>query len=110
MNIMTKLKAFGRSLTIIGLLATGLLSGCGYGEVTPHGYEYAKALYSICNRKDAERLETFVGMLESDVREGKLTDAEADWFRDIADQAGQGNWTSASANARRLLEDQVQGR
>jgi len=96
------------ALIAVGLLVTLPFVGCGYGEVTPRGYDYAKALYSICNRQDSSRLEQFVGLIESDLQEGKISQQEADWFRDIADRASAGDWQSANVSARELLEDQVQ--
>jgi hypothetical protein len=95
---------------VAGLIAALGAAGCGYGEVTPQCYEYAKALYSICNRKDADRLEEFTALVEADLQSGELGEQEADWLRGIADQARSGEWSSAQSSARRLLEDQVQGR
>jgi hypothetical protein len=93
-----------------GLLAGLAATGCGYGEITPHAYEYAMALYSICNRRDAARLEEFAKLLEADAQAGQLGDREADWLRTILDDARAGEWSDAQASARQLLEDQVRGR
>lgn len=97
-----------RASRTCALIAALMLVGCGYGEVSPRGYDYAKALYSICNRQDESRLGQFVGLIDADLQEGKISAAEADWFREIAAQADSGDWQSASAAARALLEDQVQ--
>lgn len=96
---------------IAGAVLTGLLlTGCGYGEVAPRTYEYATALYSICNRRDSARLEEFAKLLEADVEAGHVTDHEAGLLEEIAGEARTGEWDSAQAAARQLLEDQVRGR
>jgi hypothetical protein len=92
------------------LLGGFMFVGCGYGEVTPRCYDYAKALYSICNRRDAQRLEKFAALVEADQQAGELGKQEADWLRDIAERARTGEWSDAQAAARQLLEDQVRSR
>jgi hypothetical protein len=85
------------------------LAGCGgYGEISPAGYDYAKALYSICNREDESRLETFSSMLEEARRTGELTATEADWLADIVSTARRGEWEAATSASRRMLMDQVE--
>lgn len=95
---------------VLVLLGGLMFAGCGYGEITPRCYDYAKALYSICNRRDADRLEEFAALVEADLQSGELGEQEAGWLRDIADEARAGDWPDAQAAARQLLEDQVQGR
>ena len=89
-------------LVVIGLLMT---VGCRkYGPVSDSTYEYASALYSICNLKDQQRLDAFRQKIEqADSIPGK----EKDWILDIVGQAESGNWSEASARARTLLEEQV---
>lgn len=99
-----------RRWCVTAVLGGLLLAGCGYGEVTPRCYDYAKALYSICNRRDAERLQEFTQLVETDLQAGELAEREADWLQEIADQARSGDWSAAQAASRQLLEDQVQGR
>lgn len=108
-NALTNIPWLRTRVIITGLLVS-LVAGCGYGEVSPQGYDYATALYSICNRKDAARLDEWVSLLDADVEQGKLAEQEARWFRDIAAQARAGDWQSANAAARQLLEDQVRER
>lgn len=84
--------------------------GCGgYGEAGPAAYEHAKALYSICNRQDAPRLEKFSTSLASAVDAGEVTPKEQQWLAEIVALAQAGNWQEATANARRLMEDQIDG-
>lgn len=82
----------------------------GYGEISPKGYEYAKAMYSICNRKDSGRLEDLSEMIEDSVASGEISSTEAEWLTSISDSAAEGDWESATAESRRLLDDQVSGR
>lgn len=91
------------------LLAGILLGGCGgYGEISPKGYDYATALYSICNRRDESRLDEFIAMLSQDRQAGEISEEEADWFAGIAAEARGGNWDEASASAREILLAQIE--
>ena len=95
-----------------GLAAVILLSfaGCGgYGEISPHSYEYATALYSICNRQDKARLDPFSEQLIAARDAGELPAHEAQWMEDIADLARDGQWEDAAQKSRRMLMDQVEG-
>lgn len=83
--------------------------GCGYGKVSPEGYQYAITLYSICNRHDEKRLTVFVDKLDSATSEGELTEKEAGWMKEIAVQAQAGDWQAATTEARKLIGDQVTG-
>ena len=100
-------------LLIVLCLILGMLTvfrGCGgYGEVGPKAYEHAKALYSICNRRDADRLEKFSTSLAKAQNAGEVTEKEQAWLEDIVEDAKVGEWEEATAKARRLMEDQVEG-
>lgn len=84
------------------------LVGCGYGEVSPASYEYAKALYSACNRKSTESL----GKIQEDLRRaeeaGDISSQEANWLEDIIRAAENEKWEAAMNSARRMMDDQVQ--
>lgn len=94
-------------LLIAALLAS--LSGCGYGEVSQVSYEYVSALYSICNRQDAARLEAFSAQFKKACEAGEVADNEAEWINDIVALAESGDWNQATANARQMMMDQVEG-
>lgn len=79
----------------------------GYGKVSPLGYEYATALVSICNQKDADRLEKLAVLLDDAESNERLEPQESKWLRGIIDLGRRGDWQNASRNARRLLSDQV---
>ena len=98
-----------RSRCLQVALCLGTL-GCGYGELSPRSYDYAQALYSICNRRDESRLDQFAGLVDDDLRQGKISAQEADWLNDVVAQARDGQWQEANVAARQMLEDQVEGR
>lgn len=89
------------------VLAVVLLSGCGYGELSPKGYEYAKAMYNIASREADAQLDPFCEKLNAARDKGELSAEEADWLLKIADKARQGNWKSAANKARKLMQEQV---
>jgi hypothetical protein len=87
-------------------LALSLL-GCGYGEVSPATYQYAKALYSICNRRAEKQLVPASEQIEAARSRDELPEQEAKWLRQIIDDAAGGDWEAATKSARRMMEDQV---
>ena len=90
--------------------ALGLfVSGCGYGEVSPKAYEIAKALWSICERKDAERLDKVSELIAESEKAGEVTAEEAGWLRDIVEDGRDGDWDDAVEAAREMMSDQVKG-
>lgn len=96
----------GRRAWWLGLVV--LLAGCGgYPEVSPKTYEFAKALYGICNRQQLEKLDPVTEQIEAARDADEITAREAGWLLEIVETAGAGDWTAATAEARRLMEDQV---
>ena len=100
-------RAAARQFLPLGLFCLMFLIGCGYGEVSPKTYEYAKALYSICNRKDAGRLDVIETQIKEDTDAGQLNEQEADWLLAIVEDARQADWQAAGQAARRMMEDQI---
>lgn len=96
-----------RGLWMLMLGLTVTISGCGYGDVSPMTYEYAKALYSITNRKDATRLDQVKSQIEAALDEEQLSEQEADWLSQIIDNAAAGRWDKANRSARQIMEDQL---
>lgn len=94
-------------LVLMGSLLLVTTSGCGYGEVHPQAYQYSKALYSICNRQDAARLDRIVSGVQRDLAGGQLSEQEAEWLMDIVNKAQHGDWKRASQAARRIMVDQI---
>ena len=79
----------------------------GYGEVNRKTYDYAKALYSICNRRDTGGLDKIEGMISTSAEAGDLSEKEARWLNEIIEEARAGEWDSAARHSRRMLADQV---
>jgi len=94
--------------TVVGLLLI-CAAGCqSYGEVSPTAYEYAKALYSISNRQAEHKLDEVTEQINVSQQNGELPESEAEWLRDIVDNARQGEWKLANQASRQMMEDQVQ--
>ena len=89
-------------------VALTTIPGCGYPEVSPTTYEYAKALVSITNRRASEQLEPLQAQIAESLAQGDVTDQEAEWLTAIINDASAGNWADASTAARRIMEDQIQ--
>lgn len=90
------------------MAAAVLAAGCGgYGEVSPKAYEFAKALYSACSRRDGAGLAKIERLVAEAESAGELTSREAGRLADIAEDARGGDWQEAAAAARRMMEDQV---
>jgi|JI9StandDraft_1071089.scaffolds.fasta_scaffold00027_12 hypothetical protein len=95
--------AFG-IVTII-VLVMYLMSG--YGEISSQAYQYARSLYTVCNQKDAQRLDKVVAMIEADYKAEKLTDRDHSYLMGLVQLAKDGKWTDAQERIRSLLEAQV---
>jgi hypothetical protein len=88
----------------------GLLTlvGCGgYGTVSEKSYEYAQALYTICNRRLDTKLAEVKKRIQEDVAAGRLPDHEGKWLHDIVDDAEGGEWKKAMQAARAMVRDQA---
>lgn len=101
-----------RNLTLISFFVTILLVGSyvwlyhGYGEVSPRTYQFSKAIYSACLKKNYDHLAKVEELLnESD--EASLPPNEAIWLDQIIKIARSGNWEYAAKKAKRMMEDQV---
>ncbi len=85
-----------------------LVAGCGgYGSISPTAYEYAKALFSITNRRADGKLDEVAAQIEATRVAGKLSDQEARWLSDIVDDSRNGRWEAANKAARQMMEDQI---
>ncbi len=100
-------------LLVLGLLSLTLfvffVQGCGqYGKVNELTYEHAKALYSICNRRDSEALEVCAGMIAAAAARGQLSSNETSYLNGIIAAARKGDWEDSLAMSRQLMTDQVE--
>lgn len=97
-----------RYSTFVGLLIAAVcIAGCGYPEVSPKTYEIANALYAASNRQSAEHIDKAIAVTEELLVSGEISEREAGWLRAIADQARDGDWDAAAAEARTLIADQA---
>lgn len=92
----------------IAVVLIALSTGCGgYSGASPRAYEYAKALYAICNREAGAKLTEVVAQIDADVAAGELSPREAGWLTAIIDDAEKGDWKGAMSGARSIMEDQT---
>ena len=77
-------------------------------RIGSHAYDYATALHSICHHEDSGRLGNFVEAIRKARESDQITAKELALLHSIATHAEVGNWKSARARSRKLLEDQVQ--
>lgn len=82
--------------------------GCGhYGEVNVATFRHAKALYSVCNRRDVARLETCAKMIAEAETSAEISSNEASYLREIVATAQVEEWQEAQVMARQLMADQA---
>lgn len=104
----SKVKMWGTAAAVLLLLIGGVWwMNRSYDKVSQPGYQFAMALMSVCNRKDAARLQVLVSQMRAAQEAGELPDYDAGVLFDIADRAAADDWESATAAVRRLMEDQV---
>jgi len=94
-----------RSMLLVVILIP--LNACGYPEVSPKTYEISKALYSVCNQKNQERLQTVKALIESSLESKEINEDEADMLFEIVAQAQANDWDAAMVESRNLMEDQI---
>lgn len=88
-----------------------LCTGCGrYGELSPLGYEYARAMHSLARRKQAEKLDSIAEQISAARSTGSLSEQEVAWLEPILKAAKAGRWSRAVTDSRALMEAQVVGR
>lgn len=101
-------RTVGITLGMAGLIAiAALLFRKDYGEIGPKAFEYATALYSICNRRDEPRLEKIAELVDKASTEAEITATESGWLSEIISLADNGDWEQASRDTRRLMERQI---
>ncbi|QDU77998.1 hypothetical protein Pan97_50770 [Bremerella volcania] len=79
-----------------------------FGEISRKGYDYAMALGSACNGKDEAKVAKITQMIDQSAQDGELQSYEAAWLKGIAQQASDGQWESAYASVRKLMQEQTQ--
>ncbi len=92
----------------VSLLTFVLLRGCQtYGPVSDSTYDHATALFSICNRRDAVRLEAFDDLLRQSRASGAIDTRGADMLSEVVLMARNDEWNAASEALRVMLMEQV---
>jgi hypothetical protein len=76
----------------------------GHSRISDRGYDYALALISACGRQDEAR----VKQIAKEVGEAELPEYDRRVILGITSNALNGNWQSASAETRALLNAQIQ--
>lgn len=102
-----KRRAIGFQLSAISFVLLAIV-GCGYGEVSPTTYGYAKALYTLSNTQAADRIDKVANKIAAAVAAGEVTQREAGWLNDICDQCRSGDWAGAQQAAKRMMRDQIE--
>ena len=107
---MKNLTTIGVTLGVLTIaVATFLWLGRGYGTVSPDAYQVAQALYSSCLAKSEVRLEAVESTINDAGEQSlEITANEQRWLKKIIADAKAGNWQSAAADARQMMEDQVE--
>ena len=78
-----------------------------YGDVSPKAYDIAKALYSVCNRKDETALERVEQLIDEAAANSEISDDEQGHLLDIVTTARTGDWQTAMGDARTMMSDQI---
>jgi hypothetical protein len=102
-------KAKRYSWSVCGLLVIALMVGCqSQPEVTsPEAMVLIKKFYTAANSKNEQRLADSEADLKELVDAQKLSDAERQAFKEIADLARSGDWDTAQKRALSFAEAQV---
>lgn len=101
---------------VCGLVLVSYLSfNRGYGKVSYPTYQVATALYSACLSKSEARVDQIKSLLEDEGNPqefdiASITDKERVWLSAIIRKAKSSDWESAAAEAKRMLDDQLQAR
>lgn len=99
-------------LLFVGLLLLAatvfFVQGCGrYETVNAATYEHAKALYSVCNRRDRQRLEVCANMIAEAAANDELSRTERSYLTAIIEAARKNLWKESLAMSRQLMVDQL---
>lgn len=92
-------------------IAVGLLMfpGCGYGKVSYPTYQAATALYGACLAKSETRIEAVEELIATGNEEFDIEEISAEehgWLAAVIQEARSGQWESAAAKAKRMMQDQ----
>lgn len=97
------------SISSMSLLLAGLIFvvGCGYPRVTSDAVELTKVIDTVCNLRSAAQIDPARGLVLERYQEGAISEEERQMLETILNVAEKGQWESAAARCRRLLEAQT---
>ena len=82
--------------------------GCGTPPVVnEEAYQLNKALYTVCNLQQPDRLETTAKLVTQAHANGKISDIEFNYLSKIITKAQNGKWDSAMQLARNGMKSAV---
>ena len=96
-----------RAIVFVGLTMLPLTGCSRYGELSPLGYEYAKALHGLTRRQRSEKVSSLHAEILASQAAGDLSLQEVAWLESILEATRQGRWSQAVADSRALMEAQV---
>jgi hypothetical protein len=90
------------------MLVSMLMLGCGgYSGASHRTYEYAIALYTICNRQHTAKLDEIAVKIAADAASGELPKGEVTWLEAIVEDARRGEWKAGMHAAREIIRQQA---
>lgn len=91
----------------IGIAAVAIaLAGCGQPTIGREAYDVAKAIHTVVNQQQTEKLPQVREYVTASHREGRLNDDEHAALIDAVVAAEAGDWQPAEASLRSLLAAQ----
>jgi hypothetical protein len=89
-------------------LALALVAGCGSNPtLSQPAYQQAMALFNAVSRKDEAALSRLRDLITQARVDSKISTAEANLLLAVIENAQRGNWDSATARMRKLMERQA---
>jgi hypothetical protein len=95
------------AMVLVGLTLLPLTGCSRYGELSPLGYEYAKALHGLTRRQRSGKIDFLHSQILASQADGRLSHQEVAWLESILEVARQGCWSEAVTDSRALMEAQV---
>lgn len=99
------------STSLMGaILVLSLVLGTGCGSnptLSQPGYKQALAVFNAVSRKDEVAISKLHDIITKSKSDSEVPASEADILLAVIENAKQGNWESATARMRKLLEKQA---
>jgi hypothetical protein len=96
------------SIVAVCSLAFVFVAGCGSNPtLSQPAYQQAMALFNAVSRKDQAALSKLRDLITQASSDAEISTAEANLLLAVIENAQQGNWDSATARMRKLMERQA---